>query len=178
MTNNNAELRQVLRSYVSTHKASPLQRRGGGAQHTQTYAVFDDAGTLEVRQDFHGYFLQRRARVTKRERRDAPSQYRALFAHVRATCNTIRRLITITLTLTAKTFYGCTYWSIWSWSYIRPPSHCAPPEQLVTNYNIRPSVYAMMLCRWSRQTFEERVTLLCTVRTDFNPFKRVSMTLQ
>lgn len=70
----------------STHKARPLQRRGGGAQHTQTYVIVDDAGTLEVGQDFHRELLQRRTGVAERERRDAPSQHRALFAHVRAAC--------------------------------------------------------------------------------------------
>lgn len=31
-----------------TYKARPLQRGRGGAQHSQTYVIVDDAGTLEV----------------------------------------------------------------------------------------------------------------------------------
>lgn len=31
-----------------TYKARPLQRRRGGAQHSKTYVIVDDAGTLEV----------------------------------------------------------------------------------------------------------------------------------
>jgi len=63
-----------------------LQRRGGGAQHAQTHVIVDDTGTLEVWQDFHGEFLQRGARVARRERRDPPTHDSAFSAHIRVAC--------------------------------------------------------------------------------------------
>lgn len=70
----------------NTHEARPLQCRGGGAQHARTHAVVNDAGTLEVRQHFHDELLERRTGFAGRERHDAPSENRALLAHVRGAC--------------------------------------------------------------------------------------------
>lgn len=71
------------RKYRRTYETRPLQRWRSGAQHAQTYMVVDDAGTLEVWQDFHGEFLQRGARVARRESSDPPSHDRAFLAHIR-----------------------------------------------------------------------------------------------
>jgi len=73
----------VKHNIIYTYEARPLQRRRGGAQHAQTYVIVDDAGTLEVWQDFHGQFLQRGTWVARRECSDPPSHDRAFLAHIR-----------------------------------------------------------------------------------------------
>jgi len=72
----------------STYKARSLQRRSGGAKHARAHVIVDDARTLRVGHHLDGEFLQRRAGLAGRERRDAPSDDRALPARVRAACKT------------------------------------------------------------------------------------------
>lgn len=82
-----------LRAVRPTYEARPLQQRGRGAQHARVHDVVDEAGTLEVGQHFHRELLQRGTGLAERERRDAPSEHRALLAHVRrGACGTTGKL--------------------------------------------------------------------------------------